>query len=243
MIQANYALEQEEARALAKSNPEVPAPLPKRPLGPSICYRFLKDAKGWRVFISTELPKVDLVSVKVAGAIGIDINADCVAMAETDRFGNLVGTRVFPLVTYGKSSDQAEAIIGDVVKEIVAKAVEAGKPIVMEKLDFSKKKGELNGEDPRYARMLSSLTYNGIKSGIKARAFKNGIEVIEVNRAYCSIQWSGQLRRGERLVSTSSRRPGDSKTRVVDCASVRLGVRPPYRPPRVIMSPSHCLKE
>jgi IS605 OrfB family transposase len=173
MIQANYALEQKKARA--KTAPDVPVQQLKKSLGPSISYRFLKDAKGWRVFISTEFPKVELVSVKEAGAVGIDINADCIALAETDRFGNLVGTQVFPLVTYGKSSDQAEAIIGDVVKEIVAKAVESGKPIILEKLDFSKKKAVLNGEDPKYARMLSSLTYNGIKSGIKARAFKHGI--------------------------------------------------------------------
>ena len=172
---------------MAQSNPEVPAPQPKKPLGPAISYRFLKDDKGWRVFISTEFPKVDLASVKAAGTVGIDINADCIALAETDRFGNLVGTRVYPLVTYGKSSDQAEALIGDVVKEIVARAVESNKPIIMEKLDFSKKKAEMNGEDAKYARMLSSLTYNGIKSGIKGRACKNGIEVIEVNPAYSSI--------------------------------------------------------
>jgi len=186
-IQTAYTLELKEARGAAKAAPEDPAVPSKKPLGPSLSYRFLKDAKGWRVFISTEFPKVEIVSVKAAGAVGIDINADCIALAETDRFGNLVGTQVFPLVTYGKSSDQAEAIIGDVVKEIVARAVDAGKPVIMEKLDFSKKKAELNGEDPKYARMLSSLTYNGIKSGIKARASKHGIEVIEVNPAYSSI--------------------------------------------------------
>ena len=187
LISANFVMDLKAARAMAKASPDVPVQQPTKPLGPSISYRFLKDDKGWRVFISTEFPKVGLVSVKEAGAFGIDINADCIAVAEIDRFGNLVGTKVYPLVTYGKSSDQAEAIIGDVVKGIVDKAVEAGKPISMEKLDFSKKKAELIGEHPKYARMLSSLTYNGIKAGIKARAYKHGIEVIEVNPAYSSI--------------------------------------------------------
>jgi hypothetical protein len=125
----------------------------------SISYRFLRDEKGWRVFVTTNLLQIEVVSVKASGATGIDINAGCLAAAETDRYGNLVGSRVIPLVTYGKESDQAKAIIGEAVKEVVAMAVAASKPIVIEKLDFAKKKAALENEDPEHARMLSSFSY------------------------------------------------------------------------------------
>jgi len=154
--------------------------------GQALTYRFLRDNKSWRVIVTTDRPEVKQASIKVSGAIGIDINADCLGISETDRFGNLIKSYVLPLVTYGKSSDQAEAIIGDTVKQAVALAVDAKKPIIIEKLNFSKKKAELEGEKPKYARMLSSFAYNKIVEAIKSRSHKFGIEVIRVNPAYTS---------------------------------------------------------
>lgn len=152
----------------------------------AISYRFLRDEKGWRVFVTTNLPEIKAISVKRAGAIGIDINADCLAISETDHYGNLVSSRVIPLVTYGKDSDQASAVVGDAVKEAIGLAVNARKPVVIEKLDFTKKKAALENEDPGHSRMISSLAYNKIVQGIKSRAYRSGIEVLEVNPAYTS---------------------------------------------------------
>ena len=153
----------------------------------ALSYRFLCDGKGWRVFITTSMPEIKTRSIQSVGAIGVDINADCLAISETDRFGNLVGTEVIPLVTYGKDSNQAKALIGEAVKRITEKASSASKPIVIEKLDFSKKKAAMEKEDPRYARMLSCLSYSAITEGVKSRAYRHGIEVVEVNPAYSSI--------------------------------------------------------
>ena len=69
-----------------------------------------------------------------------------------------------PLVTCGKSQHQAQALIGDAVAGIVAYARDAGKPIVLEKLDFRQKKSVLEGESRRYSRMLSSFSYGKIKA-------------------------------------------------------------------------------
>lgn len=154
--------------------------------GQAISYRFIRDAKGWRVMVSTDLPKIKTISFRHAGAIGVDINEDCLAVSEIDRFGNMAGSRIVPLVTYGKSTNQARAIIGDVVKEVVAHAVAARKQIVIEKLDFKKKRAELEAESPGRARLLSSLAYNKIIQQIHSAAYRAGIEVIEVNPAYTS---------------------------------------------------------
>jgi IS605 OrfB family transposase len=158
----------------------------------AICYRFKRDSKGWRVFISVDAPVVELVTNSMIGSIGVDINAEHLAVAETDHFGNLVDAIRIPLNTYGKSTEQTKAIVGNAVKQLIEFSDQKQKPLVIEKLDFSKKKAELEtlGKDTyrkRYARMLSSLAYNQIKDVIKARAFDNGIEVLEVNPAYTSV--------------------------------------------------------
>jgi IS605 OrfB family transposase len=158
----------------------------------AISYRFKRDTKGWRVFISVDAPVVTLVTTKALGSIGVDINAEHLAIAEIDRFGNYADAISIPLNTYGKSTEQAKAVIGDAVKQLMEFAECKQKPIVIEKLEFSKKKAELETASKdkyqkRYARMLSSLAYNQIKDVIKSRGFDNGIEVIEVNPAYTSV--------------------------------------------------------
>ena len=150
----------------------------------ALSYRFLRDGKGWRVFLTTNRPEIKTLSVKTSGVIGINLNADRLAVSEIDRFGNMINSQDIPLVTYGKDSDQAKALIGDAVKEAVALAEKVLKPIVIEKLDFSKKKAALEAEDPEHARMISSFSYHKIIHGIKSRAYRFGIEVLEVAPAY-----------------------------------------------------------
>ena len=158
----------------------------------AICYRFKRDSKGWRVFISVDAPVVERVTSTLIGCIGVDINAEHLAVAETDHFGNFVDAIRIPLNTYGKTTEQTKAIVGDAIKQLMEFAELKQKPIVIEKLDFAKKKSELGSAandkyQKRYARMLSSLAYNQIKDIIKARGFDNGIEILEVNPAYTSV--------------------------------------------------------
>ena len=118
-------------------------------LGQAISYRFKRDGKGWRVFATTQIMDVSVVTDKRHGAIGVDLNADHLAVAETDASGNYLNAWRVPLVTYGKSTHQAEALIGDAVASVVTYAKEAGKPIVIEKLDFRQKKATLEGRVPK----------------------------------------------------------------------------------------------
>ena len=150
--------------------------------GTALSYRFVRDAKGWRVFVSCEAQAVAVETNWSMGAVGMDVNADHLAVSETDRFGNLVATRRIDLTTYGKSSDQAKALIGDAAVSIVEQARQAGKPVVIEKLNFQKKKAELETVNRKQARMLSSFACNKVASSLKAAGFRVGVEVIEVNR-------------------------------------------------------------
>ncbi len=156
-------------------------------LGQAISYRFKRDAKGWRVLVSTEMMDVPVVTDRRRGAIGVDLNADHLAVADTDASGNYLNAWRVPLVTYGKNTGQAEALIGDAVANVVQYAREVGKPIVIEKLDFRQKKSALEGESRRYSRMLSSFSYGKIKAYFLSRGYRQGVEVHQVNPAYSSV--------------------------------------------------------
>ena len=156
-------------------------------LGQAISYRFKRDVKGWRVFATTDLPDVEVTTDRGLGVIGVDLNAAHLAVAETDASGNYLNAWRAPLVTYGKNTHQAEALIGNAVATVVQYAKEAGKPIVMEKLDFRQKKAVLEGESPRYSRMLSSFSYGKIKAYFLSRGYREGVEVHQVNPAYSSV--------------------------------------------------------
>jgi IS605 OrfB family transposase len=156
-------------------------------IGSALSYRFVRDAKGWRVFVSCEAQPIEQGSNAKLGAIGVDINADHLAISETDRFGNLVRSLRIDLHTYGKSTDQTKALIGDAAVQVAELAVASGKPLVVEKLDFAKKKSELEATHKPLARMLSSFACNKVIASTKAAAFRRGVEVIEVNPAYTSV--------------------------------------------------------
>ena len=156
-------------------------------LGQAISYRFKRDERGWRVFVTTKMGPVPAVTDRRRGAIGVDLNADHLAVAETDASGNYLRAWRVPLVTYGRSSHQAEALIGDSVAGVVEHARQAGKPVVIERLDFKQKKAQLEGESRRYSRMLSSFSYGKIKAYFISRGHRNGVEVFQVNPAYSSV--------------------------------------------------------
>ena len=137
------------------------------------------------MFVSTEMRDVPVVTDRRRGAIGVDLNADHLAVAETDASGNYVTAWRVPLVTY-VNTNQAEALIGDAVASVV-QAREVGKPIVIEKLDFRQKKSALEGQSRRYSRMLSSFSYGKIKAYFLSRGYRQGVEVHQVNPAYSSV--------------------------------------------------------
>ena len=156
-------------------------------LGQAASHRFKRDVKGRRVFVSTRMMDVPVVTDQRQGVIGKDLNADHLAVAETDASGNFINAWRAPLVAYGKNTHQAEALIGNAVATVVQYAKEAGKPIVIEKLDFRGKKAVLEGESRKYSRMLSSFGYGKVKAYFLSRGYRQGVEVNQVNPAYSSV--------------------------------------------------------
>ena len=153
----------------------------------AITWRFKRDKKGWRIFASFEVQPAPCTSKTNIGVIGLDINAGHFALVETDRFGNPISKVSIPCDVYGKSSDQAKAVIGDAAAAAVAFAESKNKPLIIEELDFQKKKATLRESNRAYARMLSSFSYNSIITHLISRSSKLGVLIQQVNPAYTSI--------------------------------------------------------
>jgi IS605 OrfB family transposase len=159
----------------------------ENPDGQAISYRFKIDAKGWRVFASTSVKKAEIVSREDIGVIGLDVNADHIACIETDRFGNPVKKKLFSWISYGKSQNQLKAGSGEISKEIIAWAKEVQKPVVVEKLDFQKKKLSLREQKGKLSRLLSSFAYGLFFGMLKSQGYRQGIALHEVNPAFTSV--------------------------------------------------------
>jgi IS605 OrfB family transposase len=122
------------------------------------------------------------------GALGVDFNADHLALALMDGRGCLVRTWTIPLDTKGLSSNATLDLCRRVAKHVATIAWDHHVPVVSERLDFSKRKAELrNSDGPAYARMLHGLAYAMFGAALESACARKGVGLSRVNPAYTSI--------------------------------------------------------
>ena len=153
----------------------------------AISYRFLRKEKSWYLFLTTKRENVVCTSRKELGVVGIDLNKAHIAYAETDRYGNIIkyGKIITPIQDMRK--EQVIATFGDAIKEIVEYAKKQEKAVVVEKLDFSKKKTSFEKQSKHYRRMLSYFAYAKFYKIIESKAYREGVKLISVNPAFSSV--------------------------------------------------------
>jgi IS605 OrfB family transposase len=149
---------------------------------------FIKDETSWKVSVTVD-QKLEWIEPDYNyGALGVDFNANHIALSLIDRFGNPVRSWTLPLNTYGLSSDQVQDLVRKCAKQIVDIALEYDVPIISEKLDFSRKKRDIKAEDgANYARMLSSLVYSGFDAALASACTRFRVAHKRVNPAYTSL--------------------------------------------------------
>ena len=119
------------------------------------------------------------------GVFGIDFNKGFISVTETDKQGNMIQTYNldYRFGSGNKTKNDLEIVIGQVVKE----ALEKGKDVVVEKLDFKVKRSELiSKKNKKYNEMLSSLPYRMYGSTVKSKCAKNKVYLHQVNPAWTS---------------------------------------------------------
>ncbi len=147
-----------------------------------------KDTRGRDYFIlkASFLVSNDHVNTCLAdGCVAVDINYDHLAVADINKDGCLLETKVFKFHTEGKNSGKAASILGHAVKEFMDYTEPKHKPIVKERLDITKTSLEYGNRKAN--RRISMFAYKKIDSLIKGQALKRSIGVIEINPAYTSM--------------------------------------------------------
>lgn len=152
----------------------------------SISYRFMKRKKGWylNATVEREIPKTGTSNDN--GLIGVDLNAGFLSVCEIDRFGNPIKSWSINVPMYSRRKEQIVASMSDAIKAVLDYAVLVQKDVVIEKLDFLKKKTQLREMGPAYARMLSGFAYSTFQQMMDSKAKKTGVKIRRVNPAYTS---------------------------------------------------------
>lgn len=123
------------------------------------------------------------ITDKSRGVLGIDTNPNGLALTEINSIGNLQ-SHVFlknDRIQFARSGKR-DYDIKQMAIRAVAIAKQAGKPIVLEQLSFKNGK-----KSKKFNRMAHNFIYKKLLEAIKIRAYKEGVEVIEVPSAYTSI--------------------------------------------------------
>ncbi|WP_289423719.1 IS200/IS605 family accessory protein TnpB-related protein, partial [Faecalibaculum rodentium] len=160
-----------------------------KPVKQAVSVRILRRKKGHYVQFYLHLPKPEGWSTSsFEGAIGLDFNADHIALCETDRRGSVVYARRISLHGFGRKKHNYNQGIDQMmsaVKEITAEARSRGKDLVIEGLDFSGRKSDLE-KNKTYNRMITQLAYSQYIQAVKRRCFKDNVDLKIVEPAYTS---------------------------------------------------------
>ncbi len=139
--------------------------------------------------VSWEEKTVEPVITKAYGVMGIDINAYPfhLALAYVSTDGNLEKfERIDLREMEGKTQNQREHIAWRIARQVVKRALESGKAIVVEDLQ-KVPKGRRGDGLAKLRRKLHKWAYRSVLEKIEVYARRLGIQLIKVNPAYTSI--------------------------------------------------------
>jgi IS605 OrfB family transposase len=154
----------------------------------------IEDHGEYYIFkVTVDVPKNPYVNYyKGDGAIGLDMNYDHAALAETDRHGNLVDWLTVPYNLDGLTKGQAVKALEQVAIDIVEVAKLKKKPIIIEDLDTTDSKFRLKYGNKKRNRKITLFAYRTLTNAIIARTDKEGVAVFKVKPAYTSV--AGKLK-------------------------------------------------
>ena len=147
--------------------------------GQAITYQWLRRKNHWYVHALVEEWNVPIITNRKNGGLGIDYNPLFLSLGFIKHDGNPLWAKDLEHHLEGKSSEEREAIIAELVKQAVLEAYRNQVPVVIEALDFEAKKREW--KNAGYNRMLSSFAYHQFHALTLAIAASLGVEVITIN--------------------------------------------------------------
>lgn len=152
-----------------------------------LSYKIIKKRNRFYLYCTFEIHVEDdeFLTRSSYGTIGLDFNKGFVTLSETNNHGHLLQTQVLPYRF--KSGSKTTTDLQKLVNDVVDIALQTGKDICIEDLDFKKKKAKTESrQGPKYNEMLHSLAYRQFSNFVEGIAFRNLVYVRKVNPAWTS---------------------------------------------------------
>lgn len=154
-----------------------------------LTYKIIQRNNKYYLQCTFEINSCDLnLTDNTQGTIGVDFNKGFVAISQTNKYGHLVG---IDKMTYRfGSGNQTENDLLLIINKLVELAVNTGKDIVVEDLNFLKKKSKAikseSKKGKRYNKTLHSLAYKTFSDRAEQICNKRNVGLIKVNPAWTS---------------------------------------------------------
>lgn len=152
-----------------------------------LSYKIIKKRNRFYLYCTFEIHVEDdeFLTRSSYGTIGLDFNKGFVTLSETNEYGHLLRMQ---LLSYRfESGSKTTTDLQKLVNEVIELALQTGKDICIEDLDFKKKKAKTESKQGRkYNEMLHSLAYRQFSNFVEGIAFRNLVYVRKVNPAWTS---------------------------------------------------------
>ena len=183
-----YCLEEKFGRQVSVNLGNFERNINRMPETGAKTWHFFYKHGHWNVGVQFTPLKVTPVSRSIHyGCIGLDINPSEIGYAYVDNQGNLKEQGRFKLIQ-GLPKEKMDAQLTEVCLKIAQVAQKYASPVVVEKLDFSKKKSQLREKGgSKYARMLSGWAYARFLELLTSILTNRGLKLHHVNPAYSSV--------------------------------------------------------
>lgn len=152
-----------------------------------LSYKIIKRNSRYYLYCTFEIQinETDFVTNVGNGIIGLDFNKGFVALSETNNYGHLVHTQFLPYRF--KSRNKTTTDLQNITTSVVRLALQTGKSVCIENLDFKIKKSKTETrQDRKYNEVLHSLAYRKFSDIFESVAYRNKVTLIKVNPAWTS---------------------------------------------------------
>ena len=156
-----------------------------KPKTSPLSYKIIKRNGRYYLHCTFEIQMDEFITRSHNGMIGLDFNKGFITLAETNKYGHLVRTRTLPYRF--KSGNKTKTDLQGVVNRIVGLALQTGKDVSIEDLDFKTKKSKTESkQNKKYNEMLHSLAYRQFSDIVESVTYRNTANLIKVNPAWTS---------------------------------------------------------
>ena len=150
-----------------------------------LSYKIIKRNGRYYLYCTFEIQVDEFITRSHYGTIGLDFNKGFVTLAETNKYGHLVRTQILPYRF--KSGDKTKNDLQGVANHMVELALQTGKDVCIEDLDFKTKKSKTESkQSKKYNEMLHSLAYRQFSDIVESVTYRNKVNLIKVNPAWTS---------------------------------------------------------